>query len=128
MNTFREHILTDKSIDQNDWNVFQKTLFEYGIGMEETLQFLYINQPNSIDFAEWIDKNKCIYQNLNIEDVPDALTQNDLDFWNKNGYVVLKNAISREDCLASQSAILEFLEASLDNPSSWYKSHEAKKA
>jgi hypothetical protein len=126
LNTFREQILTNTPIQTNDWNVFQKTLFEYGIGMEEALQFLYINQPNSTDFAEWIDKNKCIYQNPNIEDVPDALTQDDLDFWNKNGYVVLKNAISREDCLATQAAILEFLEASLENPSSWYKSHEAK--
>lgn len=126
LNTFREQILANTAIEPNDWNIFQKTLFEYGIGMEETLHFLYINQPNSTDFAAWIDKNKCIYQNQNIEDVPDVLTQDDLDFWNKNGYVVLKNAISREDCLATQAAILEFLEASLDNPSSWYKSHEAK--
>ena len=126
LNTFREHILANKPIEQNDWNAFQTSLFEYGIGMEETLQFLYFNQPNTSDFQTWIDKNKRFYQNENVEHFPDVLSQEDLKFWNKNGYVVVKSAISREDCEETQNAILDYLEASLDNSASWYKNHEAK--
>jgi hypothetical protein len=126
LNTFREHILANKTIEQKDWNTFQNVVFEHGIGMEETLHFLYFNQPNTHDFEDWIDRNKRIYQNENIEHFPDVLSQEDLAFWNKNGYIVVKNAISREDCEQTQNAILNYLEASLDNPDSWYKNHEAK--
>jgi hypothetical protein len=126
LNTFREHILANKTIEQKDWNTFQNVIFEHGIGMEETLQFLYFYQPNTHDFEDWIDRNKRIYQNGNIEHFPDVLSQEDLAFWHKNGYIVVKNAISREDCEKTQNAILDYLEASLDNPDSWYKNHEAK--
>jgi hypothetical protein len=126
LNTFREHILANKTIEPSDWSLFQNTLFEIGIGMEETLQFLYFNQPNTQDFHAWIDKNKRIYQNENLEHFPDVLSQEDLAFWNKNGYIVVKNAISRKDCEQTQNAILNYLEASLDNPASWYKYHESK--
>ncbi len=126
LNTFREHILSNNPIEPKDWVVFQKSLFELGIGMEETLQFLYFNQLNTQGFEDWIDKNKRIAQNENIEHFPDVLSQEDLEFWNKNGYIVLKNAISKEDCAETQNAILNYLEASLDNPDSWYKHHEAK--
>jgi hypothetical protein len=126
LNTFREHILANKSIEQKVWNTFQNVVFEHGIGMEETLQFLYFNQPNTYEFEDWINKNKRIYQNEDIEHFPDVLSQEDLKFWNKNGYIVVKNAISREDCEQTQNAILNYLEASLGNPDSWYKNHEAK--
>lgn len=126
LNTFREYILTNKPIEQNDWNAFQTSLFELGIGMEETLHFLYYNQPNKQNFQDWIDKNKSIAHKENLEYFPDVLSEDDLDFWDKNGYIVVKNAISKEDCEQTQNAILDYLEASLDNPVSWYKNHEAK--
>lgn len=126
LNTFREQILANNPTKKKDWNDFQNSLFEHGIGMEETLQFLYFNRPNTQHFQNWIDKNKTIYQNGNIEHFPDVLNQEDLEFWNKNGYIVIKNAISEEDCEETQDAILNYLEASLENPASWYKHHEAK--
>jgi Phytanoyl-CoA dioxygenase (PhyH) len=126
LNTFREHILANKPIDEKDWNKFQNTLFEHGIGMEETLQFLYFNQPSVQVFEDWIIKHKRIYQQEDIAHFPDVLSKEDLEFWEKNGYIVVKNAISREDCEETQNAILHYLEASLDNSESWYKNHEAK--
>jgi hypothetical protein len=126
LQTFREYILANKTIEPTDWNVFQNALFEHGIGMEETLQFLYFNQPNTHNFQDWIDKNKRVYQNETIEHFPDVLSQEDLEFWDKNGYIVVKNTISIEDCEETQNAILDYLEASLDNPDTWYKNHEAK--
>jgi hypothetical protein len=126
LNAFREDVLANKAIPPNDWNNYQKNLFELGIGMEETLQFLYHNRPNSTDFENWISTNNSGYKNSKTDDIPNVLTEVDLEFWNKNGYVVIKNAIPEADCLETQNAILEFLEASLDNPTSWYKNHEAK--
>jgi hypothetical protein len=126
LRTFREQVLAHNPIEPNDWNIFQNSLFEYGIGMQETLQFLYFNQPNTQDFQDWIDKNKRVFQNTNIEHFPDVLSQEDLEFWDKNGYIVVKNAISRDDCKETQNAILNYLETSIDNPASWYKHHEAK--
>ncbi|MCU0324309.1 MAG: phytanoyl-CoA dioxygenase family protein [Spirosomaceae bacterium] len=126
LNTLREHILINKTISEKDWNMFQQIIFEYGIGLEETLQFLYVNRPNIQDFQDWIKKNEVTYQNENIAHLPDVLSPEDLEFWDKNGYIVIKNAISKEDCEQTQNAILHYLEASLDNPDSWYKNHEAK--
>jgi len=125
-NIFREHILTNTPINQNDWNIFQSLLFESGIGMEETLQFLYFNRPTSQDFYDWIEKNKRVYENKNLEQFSDVLSQEDLKFWKENGYVVVKNAIQKEDCIATQNAILHLLGASIDKPDSWYKKHESK--
>lgn len=126
LNTFREHILVNKTFEPNDWNVFQNTLFEHGIGMEETLHFLYFNQPSAQDFQDWIDKNKTIYHQENIAHFPDVLNEEDLNFWKENGYVVVKNAIPMEDCVKTQNAILNYLEASLEDSCSWYKNNEAK--
>lgn len=126
LDAFRNDILANKTIQPNEWNLYLQTLYTFGIGLEETLQFLYTSRPDVSDFKDWIDKNKRIYENPNSELYPDVLTQEDLDFWNKNGYIVLKNAIAREYCLETQDAIMEFLEASLDNTASWYKSHQAK--
>ena len=74
---------------------FKIHFLEYGIGMEETLQFLYFNQPNTQDFQDWIEQNKRVYQNENIEHFPDVLSQEDLDFWKENGYVVIKKRHSQ---------------------------------
>lgn len=122
----RKDTLANKQIEKKCWISFQQILFEYGIGVEETLKFLYFNRPNTQDFQHWIDARKMIWEKENIEDLPDALNRKDLEFWEENGYVIIRNAISDEDCQQTQSAILEFLEASMDDPDSWYKNHEAK--
>ncbi len=122
----RKDTLANKQIEQNVWNSFQHILFEYGIGIEETLKFLYFNRPDTQDFQNWIDEYKVIYKNENTGGLPDTLSNEDLEFWEENGYVIIKNAISSEDCQETQSVILEFLDASFDEPDSWYNDHEAK--
>ncbi len=122
----RKDTVANKQIEKKIWISFQQILFEYGIGVEETLKFLYFNRPSTQDFQHWIDARKMIWEKENIEDLPDTLNQEDLEFWEENGYVIIRNAISDEDCQQTQSAILEFLDASIDEPDSWYKNHEAK--
>lgn len=117
---------TDKS-----WQDEVKALYSIGIGMEETLRFLYHEQPTAEVFQEWLMKNKIKSQpaDLSISEVitENVLTPDDIDFWNKNGYVVLKNVITQNQCIETQNAIWDFLNATPDNPESWYKNHEAQR-
>lgn len=109
------------------WNKEIKTLYELGIGMEETLQFLYFEKPDFETFKNWISVKK---RNQNTDSdvfTANVLSEEDLEFWNKNGYIVIKDAVSKEDCEATQQAIWDFLAMDPDIKESWYKRHEDQK-
>jgi len=113
--------------ETQSWNEEMKTLYELGIGMEDTLQFLYFEKPDLETFKSWIHskKRKDATESDNLID--NVLSIEDLEFWNKNGYVVVKDAVSKEDCEATQQAIWDFLEMDPDQKESWYKRHENQK-
>ena len=109
------------------WNEEIKTLYQLGIGMEDTLQFLYFEKPDFETFKNWISVKK---RNQNSDSdvfTDNVLSEEDLEFWNKNGYIVIKDAISKEDCEATQKAIWDFLAMDPDTKESWYKRHEDQK-
>src|SRR5690606_23121668 len=54
------------------------------------------------------------------------LSESDIDFWNENGYIVIKDAITQAQCSAARKAIWDLLEAYPHEPESWYKEHPAK--
>lgn len=112
--------------DTQSWNEEIKTLYLLGISMEETLQFLYFEKPDFETFKIWINarqnKNTAVDHFTN-----DVLTEDDLEFWAKNGYVIIKNAISEEDCEATQQAIWDYLEMDPDKKETWYKRHQEQK-
>ncbi|MFQ6601806.1 phytanoyl-CoA dioxygenase family protein [Flavobacterium sp. C3NV] len=113
--------------ETQSWNEEMKTLYELGIGMEDTLQFLYFEKPDLETFKSWINskKRKDATESDNLID--NVLSKDDLEFWNNNGYVVVKDAVSKEDCEATQQAIWDFLEMDPDQKESWYKRHENQK-
>ena len=51
-----------------------------------------------------------------------VLTQDDLAFWNENGYVVVRNAVPRENVDAVVDVIWEFMDMDRDDPDTWYTS------
>lgn len=113
---------------RENWEEQVQTLYSLGIGMEETIRFLYHNKPSLEEFESWIYKSKTsIKGTLNVTVNEDVLTPEDLIFWKQNGYVVLRNVISKEQCVATQKAIFEFLEMQENEPSSWYKFHPEKR-
>jgi len=127
LNKLRNQIVNDGSINEADWHLFQKAMFENGIGMEETLKFLYQERPKMQQFHQWLSSTKT-YQNYtppNVE-LDDVLSTDDLSFWHEHGYIVLKNAISATDASDTRNAILAFLNTSINEPSTWYQNHEAK--
>jgi hypothetical protein len=124
LNDFFNKISNGISHDQQDWNDYQKVIFEYGLGMEETLQFIHFNKPSFDHFIDWVNENKSNHKIIDDAETEPVLTEADLEFWDANGYIILKEAISTEDCKNTVNAILEYLGATLDNPASWYKEHE----
>ncbi|MDQ6529969.1 phytanoyl-CoA dioxygenase family protein [Flavobacterium sp. LHD-85] len=110
--------------DNANWDHEIKTLYQLGIGMEDVLQFLYFEKPDFETFKIWINSRK--QDPLSeIEDLTEnVLSEQDLEFWNQNGYIVVKNAISKESCEETQKAIWEYLKMDPDKKESWYEGHE----
>ncbi|WKN32268.1 phytanoyl-CoA dioxygenase family protein [Porifericola rhodea] len=55
-----------------------------------------------------------------------VLTEEDWQFWVDNGYIVIKNAIPREQALKTADFLWEFEEKDKDQPESWYTSPRAE--
>lgn len=108
-----------------------------GIGLLPTYQFLYQQKPDFERFEQWviahanghiatgtIQQCNALFENKNINqqnNTADVLTAQDLAFWDEQGYVIIKQAITPEDCAASRKAILDFLEMDEQDETSWYK-------
>ncbi|MEN2401079.1 phytanoyl-CoA dioxygenase family protein [Flavobacterium sp. MC2016-06] len=109
------------------WDAEIKALYQLGIGMEDTLQFLYFEKPDFETFKMWINTRQKD-KNVEFDDLSDnVLSEEDLQFWNENGYVIVKNAISKEDCEDTQEAIWNYLEMDLNKKETWYKRHQNQK-
>lgn len=115
-----------------------------GLGIVEPPRYLFQHRPDFADFERWIVRTlgsapaPALVERLN-RMVDDYLTQphreyplcdkaiddpvlsaDDLEFWRENGYVVLRNAISIDDCRAAEAAIFDFLGMNPGDPDSWY--------
>ena len=91
--TTGNHSINDDSPnDASTWNEEIEMLYRLGISMEDTLQYLYFNKPDFESFKNWILQNKNEIKNIKEVDPEDVLSKEDLDFWDENGYVIVKNA------------------------------------
>src|SRR5688572_25894344 len=54
------------------------------------------------------------------------LSEDDWKFWIHNGYVVVKNAVSREQAKRTADFLWEFEEKNPDDPSTWYTAPRAE--
>jgi len=131
LETFWKRIIHPSSIltatDNQSWDREIKTLYQLGISMEDTLQFLYIEKPDFETFKNWVI-NRQRNEEMEFEDLKsDVLSQEDLEFWNKNGYIIIKEAISKKDCEDTQQAIWDYLKMDPDNKQTWYTRHENQK-
>jgi hypothetical protein len=114
------------SDENSSWTKEIEFLYKNGISMEEAVRYLHYEKPSLLVFNDWVNLHKNEIKKE--EDIIDeVLTKEDLDFWDKNGYVVIRNAISRSDCEVTQNAIWTFLSANSEDPTSWYKKHEEKR-
>lgn len=126
----------------NEWELDRTLIFTLGLGLEQTIIYLYETAPNFDEFEQWIIKtaekplpeniarfNELVKSKNNIGSSPvrKVLDEEQLDFWKRNGYLILRNAVSKEDCEKTIETICEFIEISRDDPGTWYKPHPARK-
>ena len=55
-----------------------------------------------------------------------VLSEEDWKFWVHNGYIVIKNAVPREQALATADFLWEFEEKDANDPSTWYTAARAE--
>ncbi|WPO78823.1 phytanoyl-CoA dioxygenase family protein [Flavobacterium sp. KACC 22761] len=114
-------------LSNSNWNNEIKTLYLLGIGMEDALQFLHSEKPDFESFKAWIYSRKQDAVAETDDLTENVLSEEDIKFWNQNGYIVVKNAISKEACENTQKAIWEYLKMDPENQESWYNRHENQK-
>jgi hypothetical protein len=115
------------------------------LGLEPTIQYLYLTAPSFPEFEDWIQ--------MTIGGLPDAskvaafnaqlagtswiaptgdgmaeltLSAEDLVHWDRYGYVVINNAVSTQDCDQTIELICDFLSIDRYRPETWYNAHPGK--
>ena len=108
-----------------------------GLGLGETIAYLYRAGPSFEQFERWIlERNDGHISDNRISGINAALAQEgaahrqaalagplsiaDMAFWNENGYVVLHEAVPEKGCQAALAAICEFLQMDLADRGTWY--------
>ena len=126
---------------ERDWD--RVVLNALGLGLRQTMQYLFLSAPTFLEFENWVrvttgEPDRLDIERLQatfagqphsepvtrwlraVEDGPPVLTDAELSFWAENGYIVLKNAVSADQCRVAEKAIWEYINADPDQPDSWY--------
>lgn len=121
-----------------DWAADQIVIYGLGLGLRETLRFLHAERPDLEGFERWIiaandgavPQERIDWVNAALgrigeessllsEELPRPLDQEELRFWDQNGYVLVRDAVTRASASAAAEAIWTFLGASPHDPGSW---------
>lgn len=125
---------------EEEWNIDITLLAVLGLGLEQTIRYIYSCTGNFSSFEKWILEvnngrleeekiagfNAYILQR-NIPFIPAEqynriLSDDDLQFWDEHGYIIIREAVLKEDCEAAIDAICDFIDIDQNDPSTWYKS------
>ncbi len=136
---FWSNSLAGGSPGNPDWVADNTLLCGLRVGLRETLDYLFQQRPSFAEFESWIlEKNGGFISPARIESLnaglsesgilgcpadPNAepvLTAADLAFRDRNGYVILHDAVPPENCKHALAAICDFLGVRLDHPETWY--------
>jgi ectoine hydroxylase-related dioxygenase (phytanoyl-CoA dioxygenase family) len=116
-------------------------LFSLGLGLEQTTQYLYMKAPAFEQFEQWIVEtagvplpenvarfNKIITGNdeTGSATISEVLSDEQLAFFDENGYVILRKAIPKEDCERTIETICNFIGIDRYKPETWYNQHPAR--
>lgn len=116
-----------------------------GLGLHQTLQYLFRERPTFESFERWVvatagapdplrvDRLTAFFTRQPcsdkvedwqraIQNLDSVLTEQDLVDWKQDGYVLLKGAVAEPQRQAAEQAIWQYVEADPDCPESWYQS------
>jgi hypothetical protein len=127
-----------------EWNIDMALLDTLGIGIEQAFPYLYNNNHAFEDFEKWVihcnsgilppEKIERFHlllngnnnSNASAAGEPPVLSEEDLQFWDKNGYVIVHDAVPPGNCAASEELIWQFLGMDKHDPATWYQPHKDK--
>lgn len=126
----------------DEWKIDTTLLTVVGLGLEQTVLYVYRKTPTFDEFEDWIletagkpDTEKVTQFNSlfddknNLKDSPvkrELLTDEDIAFWDKNGYLIIKNAVSKECCDQTIQALCDFIKIDRNDKDTWYNIHDAR--
>lgn len=124
---------------QEEWNTDITLLAALGLGLEQTIKYIYLGEGGFDEFEKWVlavnhgnlAKEKIEQFNNSLagyiikEEIPvkKVLSKPDIDFWNENGYIIIRNAVDKSDCDATIKLICDHIGIARNDPATWYKDH-----
>jgi len=123
-----------------EWKYINGVFNVLGIGVEPAIKYLMGYNQSFEQFENWIEENGNISK-LNIDQFnaiingeidteiqaeEKVFNQSELDQWDKDGYIILRNAIPKADCEKTINLIYETIGASITDNKTWYKPHPLK--
>ena len=129
-----------KNPEKVEWKYVNGVFNCLGVGIEPTIKYLMQYNNSFIEFEDWLLKNGRV-SNLMVKHFNDLIdaenetettqeenifNQEELKEWDKQGYIILKNAIPKTDCQQTVDFIYDQIEASKSDPSTWYHQHPLK--
>ncbi|MDP5138006.1 phytanoyl-CoA dioxygenase family protein [Rheinheimera baltica] len=122
------------ALPADEWLVDRALLDLAGLGLHPGLQLLYRCDRLS-ELQQEIRKlslsakqKQHINQHLlglsageQHKEIPSVLSEQQLAFWQQQGYLVIPGVLTAEQCAQSQAAIWHYLKATPEHPHSWYQ-------
>jgi hypothetical protein len=121
-------------------------IYGLGLGLYETLQFLHGGRPGFDDFQGWVlacnggtlEPTRIAWVNDRIlrlandqasataaaPPIEPVLGADETAFWDENGYLVLREAVSREAAQAAERALWTFMGGRPEDPDTWYDNRD----
>jgi hypothetical protein len=128
----------------DEWNIDNSLLAVLGLGLEQTIKWLYTSNADFKTFEDWIitttdgqlsqlritEFNEYIRHRGSTykkeDSVSSILSKDDIDFWNEHGHVIIRDAVAAEDCENCINAICDFINIKRDDAATWYHPHPAR--
>jgi len=116
-------------------------LYALGLGLEQTVKYLFHTAPEFEEFEDWIietagcpqadtiERFNNLFNNnksKNEQVIPQVLSEDELAFFDRNGYIIIKNAVSKTDCDKTIEALCSFIDIDRNDSSTWYKANLGK--
>lgn len=131
----------DPNRNKVEWKYISAIFNLLGTGIEPSIHYLFGESESFEDFETWVMEkghlsplliahfNSIVsnenFDSGNLSEKP-VLSESDLQHWNEKGYVLIKNAVPKEDCEKTVELIYSLIDASPNAPDSWYQPHPLK--
>jgi len=126
-----------------EWNTDTALLAALGLGLEQTIKQIYQADTDFATFENWVltvNNGKLSQQKINAFNafvgnqpataeggiIEKVISEAEMEQWNKNGYIIIREAVSKQDCENTIAAICEFIGVKRDDPSTWYAAHPSR--